>query len=82
MNHIQGKVELYLAKNTEMNEKDISQKFHKDNIASANFEVVLSNGELHKFSVMEMISMCWLIFENDDEVKELSNCGFDDQIAM
>ncbi|MBL4951042.1 hypothetical protein JK635_02155 [Neobacillus sp. YIM B02564] len=67
MNHAQGIIKLYLAKDTEMGEEEILKHFHKDNMVGAKLEITLSNGDLHKMDVLEVLEMCWEYFEYDEK---------------
>jgi hypothetical protein len=69
-NQAQGLVNLYLLKDTTLNEETFNTKFHTENIVTAKLEFVLSDGSIHSVNVMELMDLNWISFQKNEDTNE------------
>lgn len=84
MNQAQGLATLYLLKDTDMNEEEFKQVFHKDNIIGIDpINVRLSNGSVHKFHVADILNLMSIdSFETNETEEKATDTKISDKIAM
>jgi hypothetical protein len=68
-NQAQGTIQMYLVKNTEMDEEEFQRKLNVRNIVGAKLQLTTSDGVVHNV-VADVLSLQWDVFDSLEEEEE------------
>jgi hypothetical protein len=69
-NQAQGTIQMYLVKNTEMDEEEFQRKLDVRNIVGAKLQLTTSDGEVHNVELADVLSLQWDVFDSLEEEEE------------